>query len=50
MNPLAIAQAIVLLEPLAQEAFLALVHKYHHKQMTAEDFIAKAQALLAKPS
>ena len=46
MNPLSIAQAIVLLEPLVQEALLALIHKFHQKQMTAEDFIAQAQALI----
>lgn len=47
MNPLALAQAIVLLEPLVQKGLSALIEKLHTKQMTPEQFIAEAEKLMA---
>ncbi len=38
-----------ILEPEAQKAIAGLVHLLHHKQLTATDYLAQAQALINAP-
>jgi hypothetical protein len=49
MTPAEIAaavQALQLLEPYAQKAVIGLIHLLHKPQMTADDYMQEAQALL----
>ena len=51
MTPAEIQAAIVafnLLEPEAQKGVAALIHLFHKKQLTAQDYLAMAQAMLAQ--
>lgn len=42
-------QVFQVLEPMAQRGIADLIHKIHHKQLTAEDYLAAAQQLVTKP-
>lgn len=42
-------QAFQILEPLAQQAIAALIHKVQKKTLTAEDYLAQAAALMPTP-
>jgi hypothetical protein len=44
----AAVQVFQLLEPLAQNAIAALIHKAHNKTLTAQDYLDQAAALLPK--
>jgi hypothetical protein len=49
VNPAEIAaavQAFQLLEPIVQQGIAALIHKAQKKQLTAQDYLDQAQAIL----
>jgi hypothetical protein len=53
MNPEAIEaaiQAFQLLEPAVQSGIAALIHKAHKKQLSAQDYLDQAAAIVNKPS
>ncbi len=45
MDPVAIAEAILLLEPLAQKGLVALINLFHDNVLTPEQLLLAAQAL-----